>query len=405
MPEENDEDPAAGETRTPAADLTGGVGCSRETSLGSSGPTSGTRRRFLLGVGALGLGRIGTASGAAAPDEPTADVEEVAPGVYNWADPGGYSGPDSGRSTVDPESGRIYKARDSGRIYHGNGSTWVPLPGMYSRIGIPATFSDTAELERSYSHEPDVPLEFVGVENLIGEGSGSHRGPAVVLRSLDDQRATRLLLHDGSGGTAEKSAYIGRYNADRGTTSEVLKVEPNSVELEAEVPGEQLNLQEGHTTSRTEALMTFQTSDGAGDKTTRLDVSGGERLAHIRTRQLDEFRFGAVDDDGDGTRDVSTRARFVSFAGHNYSVRNDRGRLRFEDEASGDFLDVAGNGKLDLRNLSGLRGPPEYSNADPEDLQNYEIAFDTDRGGTGETALLYKDRSGETHYWDADGTL
>jgi hypothetical protein len=272
---------------------------------------------------------------------------------------------------------------------------------MFSGLRIPVTYSDTAEMASDYPDDLDVPLEFVGVEELTGERSNAPRGPEVVLRSLNDTRAARLLLHDGSGGDTERSAFIGRYNADKGTSSEVLKVEPNSVELEAEVPGDRLNLQEGDTKTPTEALMTFQTSDSGGIKTPRFDLSGGEDLAHLRTRLIDEVMFNAVP----GRRDVSTKARFVAWTGHNYSIRNDDGRLRLEDEASGDHVDLDGNGTLDLRNTNGLRGPPEYTNATDEDLEKYEIAIDTDLRGTGEPGLLYKDSSGDVHYWEADGTL
>jgi hypothetical protein len=404
MAKQHDRQVAEGEPLTPS-EMARRIDRLERTLAGARTSVSATRRRFLQGLAAVGVGDVRAGSGPEVKRGTAAALEQIAPGVYNWATPGGYSGPESGRSGVSPESGLIYKARDSGGVYHADGSGWELLPGMFSGLRIPTTYADTQEMEANHPRDPSVPLEFIGVESSTGERSGAERGPTVVLRSLDDQRATRLLLHDGSGSDTERSAFIGRYNADRDTTSEVLKVEPNSVELEAEVPGDQLNLQEGDTATPTEALMTFQTSDSDGRKTTRLDISGGEDLAHVRTRMLDEVRFNAIDLSGDGVRDVSAKARFVSFTGHNHSIRNDDGRLRFEDEARGDYVDLAGNGKLDLRHSNGLRGPPEYSNAAADDLQNHEVAFDIDRGGTGTTALLYKDSSGTVHYWDADGTL
>lgn len=52
-----------------------------------------------------------------------------------------------------------------------------------------------------------------------------------------------------------------------------------------------------------------------------------------------------------------------------------------------------------------LRKPKVYSNAANADLQTEEVAIDTNRGGTGTTAVVYKDSGGTGHYWDADGTF
>jgi len=50
-------------------------------------------------------------------------------------------------------------------------------------------------------------------------------------------------------------------------------------------------------------------------------------------------------------------------------------------------------------------GVKEYSNAGAADLEQLQAAFDGNRGGTGNSAVLFKDSSGTVHYADFDGTL
>ncbi|WP_152042622.1 hypothetical protein [Salinigranum salinum] len=59
---------------------------------------------------------------------------------------------------------------------------------------------------------------------------------------------------------------------------------------------------------------------------------------------------------------------------------------------------------VDLQNNS-LRGVKQYSSASPNDLHAQEVAIDTNVGGTGDSAILFKDGSGTVHYWTAEGTL
>lgn len=59
---------------------------------------------------------------------------------------------------------------------------------------------------------------------------------------------------------------------------------------------------------------------------------------------------------------------------------------------------------MDLSNTA-LDNIEEFSNA-AADLNDGQLALDTNRGGTGNTALLYRDQGGTaTNYVDFDGTL
>lgn len=92
---------------------------------------SATRRQVLGALGAGGvaglLGGAGSAAANTGVDGTAAALGEVAPGVYKWADPGGFAGPDAGKSNVTHDTGQLYVASDTGTVYYDGGASWTDL--------------------------------------------------------------------------------------------------------------------------------------------------------------------------------------------------------------------------------------------------------------------------------------
>ena len=92
--------------------------------------------------------------------------------------------------------------------------------------------------------------------------------------------------------------------------------------------------------------------------------------------------------------------------GDAFQLQTQFGRVDFRNGTNGNvpFRVHYEGDYTDFRN-SATRCIKTYSNAAATSLRSKEFAIDTNRGGTGTTAWLYRDASGTTHYWDADGTL
>ena len=83
------------------------------------------------GLGAGGLAGLLAGSGSAAAQTggpgATAALGEAYANVYQWAEPGGFSGPDAAKSNVPHSVGQMYFAQDTNSTYYDDGSSWVDV--------------------------------------------------------------------------------------------------------------------------------------------------------------------------------------------------------------------------------------------------------------------------------------
>jgi hypothetical protein len=113
------------------------------------GPTM-SRRAVLGGLASAGvLGGVAGGAGRATAETgigpASASLGEVHPGVRQWADPGGFAGPDAAKSNIPHSVGQVYHAQDSGRRYYDDGSEWDDLPvatGMTKRVASGGDLAD-----------------------------------------------------------------------------------------------------------------------------------------------------------------------------------------------------------------------------------------------------------------------
>jgi hypothetical protein len=272
-------------------------------------------------------------------------------------------------------------------------------------VDAPSVSTETAKIDAL-----DAPaIDVKGVSDFAQRGADE-----VLVEQAPNNPSTgaaRWHFHDDPG----SSVYIGRYHKQNDTSHEVLKFNSNGqVALEAEGPGK-LRLQSSSQPTGTYGVTTgigisLETHDSGGsNKVPRLEIAEGQDTVNLDVENAN--RFGVQNDTP------------FTVGG------NQEGELRYDSTDSAVILDVPASPKtaqveidsnkvfeftkfnarlksatLDLDN-GRLRKPRVLSNDDGSNLQSEEIAIDDNRGGTGTTALLYKDSSGTTHYWDADGTL
>jgi hypothetical protein len=135
--------------------------------------------------------------------------------------------------------------------------------------------------------------------------------------------------------------------------------------------------------------------------TANLNIRRGDSTSDASLRIQDEngatlWRFLMDDNQNQRLRLLDRTGSEIVFIRHSDDISGGLVRFSSATQFRGSRVNFNQNPVMSLR---------EVTNAGPGDLDTGEWAFDTDRGGTGTPAWVFKDSGGTGHYWDADGTL